>query len=66
MKQSQEHSEGSAPPDSWEEARQYGIDMSALEVNLGLSVLQRIRNHDRAWATADMLRRAMARHHEQH
>jgi hypothetical protein len=64
MKHAQTYPEGVGSPDPWEEARKYGVDMSALDANLRLSVTQRIRNHDRALATADMLRQAMERRHE--
>jgi hypothetical protein len=45
---------------AWDEAQQYGIDMSALLANLNKTVLERIRNHDRAMAMAIALRQAMA------
>jgi hypothetical protein len=59
MYDTREHADRSVSPDAWEEARQYGIDMSALEENLNKTVLERIRNHDRALALALALRRAM-------
>ena len=48
------------PPNAWDEAQQYGIDMSGLLANLNKTVLERIRNHDRAMTMAIALRRAMA------
>lgn len=64
MKQSRLHSESGSCPDAWQEAQQYGIDMSALLANLDKTVLERIRNHDRAMAMALTLRQAMADRHE--
>jgi hypothetical protein len=60
MHHAREHPETAAFPDAWEQARQYGIDMSALQENLNKTVLERIRNHDRAMALAIALRQAMA------
>lgn len=60
MQDACEHSDPSASPDAWSEARQYGVDMSALLANLNKTVLERIRNHDRAMALAKALRQAMA------
>jgi len=60
MKQSPLHSENRSCPDAWQEAQQYGIDMSTLLANLDKTVLERIRNHDRATAIVVILRQAMA------
>jgi hypothetical protein len=60
MEHTCEHSDALASPDGWEQARRYGIDMSGLQANLDRSVLERIRNHDRALTLALALREAMA------
>ncbi|MCX5644539.1 MAG: hypothetical protein NTZ17_07610 [Phycisphaerae bacterium] len=60
MQQAQEHLDTSASRSAWDEAQQYGIDMSGLLANLNKTVLERIRNHDRAMTMAIALQRAMA------
>jgi hypothetical protein len=60
MEQAGEHRDPAKPLSAWDEARQYGIDMSALDANLRKTVLERIRNHDRTMMMATALRRAMA------
>jgi hypothetical protein len=59
MQRAHEHRGPSASPSAWDEAQQYGIDMSGLLANLDKTVLERIRNHDRALTLARALRRAM-------
>jgi len=59
MEFAREHSDTVASPDAWEEARQYGIDVSGLLANLHRTVLGRMRNHDRALTLALALREAM-------
>ncbi len=59
MEHARNHSDASASLDAWEEARQYGVDMSGLLANLNRTVLERIRNHDRALTLALTLRQAM-------
>jgi hypothetical protein len=44
---------------AWQEAEEAGFDMSLVAANLELSVLERIRQHDRALALALALREAM-------
>ena len=44
---------------AWEAARQAGFDMDLLEDSLQRSPAERLRLHDLALATANMLRRAM-------
>ena len=63
MQDACEHSDSSVSPDAWSEAEQYGVDMSALLANLNKTVLERIRNHDRALVLAQALRQAMADQH---
>lgn len=65
MKQSHTHPGRGPCPDAWQAAQQYGIDMSALLANLDKTVLERIRNHDRAVAMAAILRQAVADRHGQ-
>ncbi len=65
MEHAREHSDTVASPDAWEEAQQYGIDMSGLLANLNRTVLERIRNHDRALTLALTLREAMAHRYGQ-
>jgi hypothetical protein len=60
MEHAGKHSDAPASPDAWEEARQYGVDMTGLLANLNRTVLERIRNHDRALTLALALREAMA------
>ena len=60
MQPAREHPDASVSRSAWDEAEQYGIDMSALLANLDKTVLERIRNHDRALTLALALRRAMA------
>jgi hypothetical protein len=60
MQPAGEHPDRSTPLSAWEEAQQYGIDMSGLLANLDKTVLERIRNHDRALTLALVLRRAVA------
>ena len=60
MQPAHEHPDASVSLSAWDEAEQYGIDMSALLANLEKTVLERIRNHDRALTLALALRRAMA------
>ena len=55
-----EHQECSA----WERARQYGIDLSLLEINLTKTPLERIRQHQRALNAALALREAMEKRHD--
>jgi hypothetical protein len=65
MKPAREHPDTAASPDAWEEARQYGIDMSGLLTNLNRTVLERIRNHDRALTLALALREAVVHRYGQ-
>lgn len=65
MEHAREHSDTVASPDTWEEARQYGVDMSGLLANLNRTVLERIRNHDRSLTLALALREAMAHRYGQ-
>ena len=51
--------EKTIPSADWEAAEQEGFDMSLVEENLRLSVWERIRMHNRALATAVLLREAM-------
>jgi hypothetical protein len=44
---------------AWEEAEAAGFDMSLVASNLDLSVVERIRQHDRALTLALALRKAM-------
>ena len=60
MNQSRLHSENRSCLDAWQAAQQYGVDMAALLANLDRTVLERIRNHDRAMAMAVTLRQAVA------
>jgi len=60
MEPAREHSDTGASPDAWEEARRYGVDMSGVVANLNRTVLERIRNHDRALTLTLALRQAMA------
>lgn len=46
------------PTDAVREAAACGIDVSMLRDNLALSVAERLRRHDIALATMDMLRKA--------
>jgi len=65
MQHSCEHSDAAVSPDAWAEAQQYGVDMSGLLANLNGTVLDRIRNHDRALTLALTLREAMAHRYGQ-
>jgi hypothetical protein len=60
MHQARERPDLPVSPDAWEKARRYGIDMSASSANLNRTVLERIRNRDRALSLALALRQAMA------
>jgi hypothetical protein len=60
MQPAHEHPDAPVSLSAWDEAEQYGIDMSGLLANLDKTVLERIRNHDRALTLALALRRAMA------
>jgi hypothetical protein len=60
MQPAGEHPDRSTSLSAWDEAQQYGIDMSGLLANLNKTVLERIRNHDRALTLAQALQRAMA------
>jgi hypothetical protein len=44
---------------AWKRAEQYGFDMSLIEANLRRTPWERIRQHDRALATALALKQAM-------
>ena len=46
---------------AWKSAEKEGYDMSLVEGNLRKTPFERIRAHNRALATAMMLRRAMER-----
>ena len=59
MQGSDEHSGCWLPFSAWDEAEQYGVDMSGLLANLNRTVLERMRNHDRALTLALALRQAM-------
>jgi len=61
MAQSNRDSESPPCGDAWREAQQYGIDTFALLANREKTVLERIRNHDRAMDMALALRQAMGR-----
>ena len=65
MEPAREHPDRSTPLSAWDEAEQYGIDMSALSANLDKTVMERIRNHDRALNLALALREARAEQHGQ-
>ncbi len=60
MRRVDDHHGASTPPSAWDEAEHYGMDMSGLLANLNKTVLDRIRNHDRALSLALALRQAMA------
>jgi hypothetical protein len=51
------------PPSAWELAREYGIDVSALETNLSRTPAERIEVHRRALQTATQLARAVEEKH---
>jgi len=59
MQHAGEHPDPSVPLSAWDEAQQYGIDMSGLLANLNKTVLERMRNHDRALMMVLALRQAM-------
>jgi hypothetical protein len=59
MQRAGEHPDPSASSSAWDEAQQDGVDMSGLLANLNRTVLERIRNHDRALTLALALRQAM-------
>jgi hypothetical protein len=44
---------------AWEQARQYGVDMSLLAANLQKKPAELLRQHQRALATVLMLREGM-------
>ncbi len=46
------------PRDAVQEAVDYGIDVAALRDNLALPVAERLRRHDIALTTVEMLRKA--------
>lgn len=46
------------PADPVREATEYGIDIAMLRDNLALTVAERLRRHDLALATVEMLRKA--------
>jgi len=46
------------PPDSAREAAECSIDLAMLRDNLALSVAERLRRHDIALTTVEMLRKA--------
>jgi hypothetical protein len=46
------------PPNAIHEAIEYGIDISMLKANLALTVAERLRRHQIALNTAQMLREA--------
>jgi len=46
------------PADPLREAAEYGIDVDMLRDNLALTVAERLRRHDIALATVEMLRKA--------
>ena len=45
-------------PDAIQEAMEYGIDISMLRANLALSPTERLRRHQVALNTVEMLRKA--------
>ena len=65
MEPAREHPDRSTPLSAWDEAEQYGVDMSALLANLDKTALERIREHDRALNLALALREAMAEQYGQ-
>ena len=48
---------------AWQQAEQYGIDMSLIEANLKLTPYERMLQHDRSLNLALQLRQAMERQH---
>ena len=46
------------PPDAIQEAIEYGIDISMLRDNLARTPAERLRRHDIALQTVEMLRKA--------
>ncbi len=44
---------------AWEEAAEYGVDMSLIEISLAQTPTERARAHDRALAEAERLRSAI-------
>jgi hypothetical protein len=63
MPYTSEHTDLSPSLSAWDEAERYGIDMRGLLANLNKTVLDRIRNHDRALTLALALQRAMTDRH---
>ncbi len=59
MQRVDDHHGVSMLPSAWDEAEHYGTDMSGLLANLNKTVLERIRDHDRALTLAQTLRQAM-------
>ncbi len=53
----QSHDRGTGT--AWQRAEQYGFDMSLIEANLRRTPWERIRQHNRALATALALKQAM-------
>lgn len=49
---------------AWEQAREYGIDMSILIANLKKTPAERLQQHHRALETVLLLRDGMKKHHE--
>jgi hypothetical protein len=50
--------ESPRPPSAWNDAGAAGVDLSLLEHSLGLSVWERLVEHQRALDLADMLQNA--------
>jgi len=48
---------------AWEQAREYGIDMSLLVANLRKTPAERLQQHSRALETVLLLRNGMKKHH---
>ena len=60
MRHSHGYSKDSSGAGAWEKVEQEGIDMTAQLANLNRTVLERMRNYDRALALALTLRQAWA------
>jgi hypothetical protein len=48
---------------AWEQAEEYGFDMSLLECNIRLSVTERLKRHDAALRAAKSLQKAVKQQH---